>query len=141
MTRHPNHPHGFQRISAMIDIEEELETLEDEIALAARLMVTFIDPGSGDEDELEMIARALSTAMSEARRDIGTVHGLLKRALTECLDSGWLPVTRDRPCHLTRLMEQAVSDGDRLGELAESYHAAQAALADLPSRERPTPRR
>lgn len=132
MTQYPGQADGFDRISDIIDIEEELETLEDEIDLAARLMVTFIDPGSGDEDDLEAIAQELSTATSEAPPDIVKIHGLLKRALTECLDRGWLADdTEDRPCHLTRLMVQTVSDGDRLREFEDSDHATPRTMADV----------
>ena len=136
MNKYPCQADGFDRISDIIEIKEELETLEDEIDLAARPMVTFIDPGSGDEDDLELIARELSTATSQAPRDIVKIHGLLKRALTECLDRGWLPGdTEDRPRLLTRLMVQTVSDGDRLREFEDSDHATPRTMADVATQE------
>ncbi|KUF11335.1 hypothetical protein [Pseudoponticoccus marisrubri] len=136
MPPHPGQANGFDRISDTIDIEEKLETLEDGIDLAARLMVTFIDPDNGDGDDLEATARDLSIATSETPPDIEKIHELLKHALTECLDRGWLVGdTEDRPCHLTRLMLQAISDGDRLREFEESYHAALHTMADAATQE------
>ena len=136
MTGHSGQTQGFERISAMMDVEKEMEILEDSIELAARLMVTFIDPGSGDADGLETIARKLATATSEAPPDIAKVDQLLKRALAMCFNCGWLAGdTEVTPWHLTHLMLQAVSDGDRLRNLVDSSHAAQQ-TADTSTRDR-----
>jgi hypothetical protein len=131
MTLNPSRAHEFERICNLIDVGEQLDSLEEELDLAGRLMVTFIQPDHCDDEDLGAIGSDLAAALAAFPREFRRIHALLTHALTECLAGGWLVGdTKGRPCHLTRLMVQAVSDGARLTEIANNYQAARHALPE-----------
>jgi hypothetical protein len=121
--------HECERICTLIDIGEELDSLEEELDLAGRLMVTFID--FCDDEDLGAIGSDLAAALAAFPRDFRKIHKLLTHALTECVARGWLTDDIEGlPCHLHRLMVQAVSNGARLTEIADSYQAERHALPE-----------
>ena len=131
MTLNPSRAHEFEHMCKLIDIGEELDILEEEIDLAGRLMMTFIQPDFCDDEDLGAIGSDLAAALAAFPRDFRKIHDLLTHALTECVARGWLTDdTKGRPCHLNRLMVQAVSNGARLTEIADSYQAERHALPE-----------
>jgi hypothetical protein len=132
MTLNPSRAHEFEHMCKLIDIGEELDRLEEEIDLAGRLMVTFIQPDFCDDEDLGAIGSDLAAALAAFPRDFRKIHDLLTHALTECLARGWLTDdTKGRPCHLNRLMVQAVSNGAKLIGIVNKYQAARYALPEL----------
>ena len=132
MILNPSRAHELERLCNLIDVGEQLDSLEEELDLAGRLMVTFIQPDHCDDEDLGAIGSDLAAALAAFPRDFRKIHELLTHALTECLARGWLTDdTKGRPCHLNRLMVQAVSNGAMLIEIVNKYQAARYALAEL----------
>jgi hypothetical protein len=110
----------------LIDLEEEMDAIEDEVRLAARLMVAFIDPAGRDEDDLCETCQELAAVLEADQHDVQKIHNLLILALAQCQAEGCLTGALDDVpyhWHLGFLMIEAIQAGARLPEIEASYEA------------------